>query len=136
MSSITLYYKTYDLKMTFGAMKSYKEYTGRCMWSDVVGMLATFGEAVELGVSRASALTKASKFLSFSDAAYMIWCMHREVKRGTEFEEIQDAMMRSGMLNDEHEPWPKALFFACNSIQSELDQVAEKKPEQDSLPES
>lgn len=138
---IKLFYKSYDYKMSLGAMRDYREATGNCLWHDLLAVMEAFessGFSLPAGAGNMYALTHRmvaiSKVVSFDSAVHLFKSLIDAGGESVSIDEIDDAMLRSGMMpsdrpDDCGEPWTMALLLVARKINDNMIDEVKKKPQ-------
>lgn len=129
---IKLCYKSYPAKMSLGAMKQFKQSTGKDLWCTLLKFMECFAETS--GDSLVVRMRKLYEVVDFETASHLFYSLIRAEDNSIPLTEIEDAMFRVGWLptdrpGDMSEPWPFALVSIAHEInkQFEVDVKGEKK---------
>lgn len=126
-----LCYKEYDCKASLGAMKRFKEATGKDMWGVCSKYMSTYIALTKEGITIQDLIHELSTVLDFVDSAVFFHSLC--VDSGVSIDEIEDGMFHAGILpserdHDMSEPYPIVLYILCTDIIKEhLDLVESKK---------
>jgi hypothetical protein len=126
----TLCYKEYSFNMTLGAMKQFKDATGKDLWHTLLAFLdewmASEGKST---LARCRAVYDA---VDFETASELIHCLVKSEDKSIPLIEVEDAMFRVGWLpmdldNQNVNPYPLILVSIAHDInkmfESELEAV-------------
>jgi len=123
---LKLCYKTYNYKMTLGAMRKFKESSGHDLWNTLIKFIDVFSKSDGVNVqSRMSALYGVCDFYL---AAKVFHCMIKEEDDSISLAEIEDGMFRVGWLpNDKDDsemcqPWPLIMVKCAFDISANFTQ--------------
>lgn len=126
----TLCYKEYSFGMSLGAMKQFKDATGKDLWHTLLAFLDDW-HASE-GKSPLSRCRAVYGTVDFDTAAELIYCLVRSENKSIPLSEIEDAMFLVGWLptdldNSNVNPYPLILVSIAHDINkmfaSEVDKV-------------
>jgi len=129
---IKLCFKSYECKLTLGAIKHYHSETGRDLWSDILGYSSVFFETSDLTI--ANRFSKLTDFMGFERASIVFHTVIRTCDNSISIDEIQDAMFQVGVIpserdSDMSEPWPIVMMELVNMVNTEMmDFTKKKKP--------
>ena len=129
---IKLCYKEYPCKMSLGAMKQFKQSTGKDLWCTLLQFMECYGESVNDSV--VVRMRKLYEIVDFETAANLFYALIRAEDKSVSLQEIEDGMFKVGWLPTERagdlsEPWPLVLVPVAHEInkQFETDASAAKK---------
>ena len=118
-----LCYKEYTYKMSLGAMKQFKQATGKDLWCT----LLQFMECYALSNEDATLvrIRKLYEVLDFETAAQLFHALIRAGNKSIPIEEIEDGMFKVGWLPSERadnmsEPWPLVLVLLSHEINKQF----------------
>lgn len=128
-----LCYKEYPYKMSLGAMKQFRQETGKDLWCSLLQFIECYASTE--GEPIVTRLRKLYEMLDFETASHCFHALIKAEDKSIPLIEIEDAMFRVGWLptdrdGDMSEPWPLVLVVVAHEInkQFELDVKTEKKP--------
>jgi len=129
---VHLCYKPYQFKMSLGAMKAFKEATGKDLWSTLITFVDSWSRSKE--EPELTRYREAYKAVDFETAVHAAHCMIHEYDKSISMDEIEDAMFRCGWLpnadgNDKGAPYPIVLINMALQIHSTFssDEKAKKR---------
>lgn len=133
---IKLFYKTYDAKLTLGAMKRFKEATGKDLWGSLVSFLVKFQECRDRKISTLETMKHLYAELEFSDASMLFYCVIKDQMPEMDLEQIQDAMFRCGWRPSEDEsdmlePWPMVMAQLAIDVDRYFMEESKQKKKED-----
>lgn len=126
-----LCYKEYDVKMSLGAIKYFKQKTGKDLWGVLLALLQTYIETERESI--VYRMRKLYETVDFETASHMFKAIIDTPDKRYPIEEIQDAMYRVGWrITDDSdemsEPWPFVAVAAAYEIDEQFaDTVSSKK---------
>lgn len=129
---IKLCYKSYPYKMTLGAMKKFKQATGKDLWYSLLRFIECYAESD--GDSTFVRLRKLYEIIDFETASHIFYSLINAEDKSVPLEEIEDGMFKVGWMptdrdGDMSEPWPLVLVVVAHEInrQFEADVSSAKK---------
>ena len=125
---INLYYKTYPVKMSLGAMKQFNNDTGLDLWCTLLKFRECFFLSIEEPIQ--TRLSRLNGIVDFHTGAKLIHALVKAEDKGVPLSEIEDAMFRCGWNfseDDQSQPWPLLVVKLANDIDSEFEQSTPKK---------
>lgn len=128
---IKLCYKEYPVKMSLGAMKQFKQATGKDLWFCLLQFLESFHREKEHGALH---LCKSLYgIMDFETASHAFHALINGDGGKTPLIEIEDAMFRVGWLptddeGDFREPWPLIMVQMATECDKQLRTQEVKKP--------
>lgn len=131
-----LCYKPYDCKMSLGAMKAFKEATGRDLWGTLIEFILVYHDGK--GLSVFDLCRRLYQTVDFETGSQAFYCMAKECNKNLSLDEIQDGMFHVGWRpserpDDMSEPWPIILVQLAMDVDQYFTELAsEKKPLADS----
>lgn len=128
---IKLCYKEYQVKMTLGAMKQFKQATGKDLWCSLLLFLEAFYASKDLSIL--SRCTRMYEVMDFETASQVFHALINASGDKTSLAEIEDAMFRVGWLpsvkdDDFAEPWPLVMVALASECDRQLKVQEAKKP--------
>jgi hypothetical protein len=128
---IKLCYKEYDFKMSLGAMKQFKQATGKDLWCSLLLFLESF--YAHKGGSTLSLCTRLYEVMDFETASHVFHSLINASGDKVTLQELEDAMFRVGWLpsvrdDDFGEPWPIVMVALANECDKQLKAQEAKKP--------
>lgn len=129
--TFTLYGVEYPFKFSIGAMKSFKEKTGKCMWGTTIKLLKTLNECT--GKPALHTICALGDTLDFHDSAYFLYLIAKEENSKIDLSAIQDGMIHAGMMPSEDgltQPYQLVMTEVAHKVFEYQQQLAsEKKPQ-------
>lgn len=129
----TLCYKDYDIKMSIGAIKAFKETTGKCLWSTAIEYIYVFEQSRSDKDNLMLTISKLGKILDFLDSSEFLYALSKPCNSQVSLAEIQDGMFHVGMLpteieGEKFEPYQMVILKVCIDIQESMKElIVEKK---------
>jgi len=127
---IKLCYKEYRFKMSLGAMKQFKEKTGKDLWFTLMSFYSVFLQTAQIKstTERMRHLYSCCDFDTGAEAFHALMCAVDKVG----LDEIRDGMFRVGWLPSERpdsmsEPWPLVMVEAFLVIDEQFKEIAQEK---------
>jgi len=127
-----LCYKEYSCKMSLGAMKQFKQATGKDLWCSLLQFMECYALSGE--DSALVRIRKLYEVLDFETAAQLFHALIRAEDKSIPLEEVEDGMFKVGWLPSDRadnmsEPWPLVLVLLSHEINKQfaLDAVEIKK---------
>jgi hypothetical protein len=127
-----LCYKEYPYKMSLGAMKQFKQATGKDLWCTLLQFMECYAESADQ--SLVARMRKLYEVVDFETASHIFHSLIRAEDKSIPLIEIEDAMFKVGWLpterdGDMSEPWPFVLVPLAHEInkQFEMDASEAKK---------
>ena len=129
---IKLCYKEYQVKMSLGAMKQFKQATGKDLWCSLLLFLEAF-YGHKKGDSTLSLCTSLYKVMDFETASHVFHSLINASGEKVSLDELEDAMFRVGWLpstkdDDFGEPWPMIMVALASECDQQLKAQEVKKP--------
>ena len=131
--NVKICYKDYELKLTLEAMKKFKQKTGKDLWFTILSVY----EAWLLNTEDKHLLTMMKSLVSKCDFETACYAVHSMcVDNVVSFEEIQDALFRSGWRpvegvdSDYLTPYPLLLAHISQQMDIEMAEVVKKNNKQ------
>jgi hypothetical protein len=126
---IKLCYKTYNAKLTLGAMRSFHEQTGLDLWYTLLRFADVYIKTK--GSDDLTRLVSLYSLIDFDTAAKLIHCLIRK-EDTIPLDEIADAMFRVGWkVSDDQdefcEPWPLVICKIAFDVDKMFSAGAKKK---------
>ena len=126
---VTLCYKEYDCKVSLGAMKAFKQATGRCLWLTLLEVYDAFIKTKgQSELDRQKAIYGA---IGFDDAVHLFDAV---TSNDVSVAEIDDAMYHSGWRSyedttEQNQPWSLQLVSLAIQYDQEMKELqTAKKP--------
>lgn len=121
---IKLCYKSYDAKMSLGAMKQFKQATGKDLWCTLLQFMECFANSSD--ESLVVRMRKLYEVVDFETGAQAFYALIRAEDKSIPLSEIEDAMFKVGWLptdrdGDLSEPWPFALITVSHEINKQFE---------------
>ena len=116
--------------MTLGAMKQFKEATGKDLWFSLLNFLEVW--SLSDGEPTLTRMKKVYEVLDFDTAAKLFHALIKAENKSIPLEEIEDAMFKVGWLPSEREdnmshPWPLVLVTTAHDINNQFSEDVKKK---------
>jgi len=120
----SLFYKDYDFKVNFSAMREFKQETGRGLWSSIQGVLVAARKSDDVWEQ----LFNIGKHIDELDGAMLLWIIAKQCNNTLQLSEIEDAVIRCGWKpvdssDKRAQPYTHVLY----SIVLQLDQQYERE---------
>ena len=127
--------------MSLGAMKQFKQATGKDLWFSLLQFLEVFYESTESKSTTLTLCRRLYEVLDFETASLVFHSLINASGQKIPLIEIEDAMFRSGWLpttreGEACEPWPLVMVSVAQECDKQLRDVEPKKPCQSTKPVS
>jgi len=124
---ITLCYKEYDCKVSLGAMKAFKQATGKCLWLTLLEVYDAFIKT--RGMSELDRQKAIYSAISFDDAVHLFDAV---TDKSVTTAEIDDAMYHSAWrtyegTTDKNQPWSLQLVNLAIQYDQEMKELQTAK---------
>ena len=124
-----LCYKEYPCKMSLGAMKQFKQATGKDLWCTLLQFMECY--ALSEGEATLLRMRKLYEVIDFETAAQLFHALIRAENKSIPLDEIEDAMFKVGWLpterpGDMSEPWPFVLVPLAHEINKQFETDAKE----------
>lgn len=125
-----LCYKEYDCKISLGAMKRFKEATGKDLWHVLTSFIIEYSERNDESIMKTC--SHMYGVCSFDTAANLFYSLAKECNSALTIEEIEDAMFHVGWLptdrdGDMSEPWPMVMVLLAADVNKYFNEITLKK---------
>jgi len=132
-----LCYKSYEFKMNLAAMKSFKEATGKDLWSTLTEFIYIYNTSRQKQEHTFVLMKRLSEVCDFIDSAHALHSMAKQCNSKLPIEEIEDAMFHAGWrpgedMDSMNEPYGLVMFQVALSIDDYFKELSTKKRDQDS----
>ena len=120
---IKLCYKSYQYKMSLGAMKQFKAATGKDLWCTLLQYMECW--TVNAGDPALIRLRKLYEMVDFDTASHLFHSLIRAEDKAFYLEEIEDGMFKVGWMStdrpsDMSEPYPLVLLQVAHEINEQF----------------
>ena len=125
---VKLFYKSYPVKMSLGAMKQFNSDTGLDMWCTLLKFRECF--LLTDGEPTITRLSRLNSIVDFHTGAKLLHSLIKAEDKSIPLNEIEDGMFRSGWLpkeDDQAQPWPLLVVKLANDIDADFEQSTLKK---------
>ncbi len=130
----SLFYKDYDFKVSWSAIRAFKAETGRGLWSTLQGVLRVARENSD--GSAWNQLEAIGRHVDEVDGSILLWLLAKECNSTLQLSEINDAVMNSGWkpVSEDSEfaqPYTYVLYKMVLAIDKQYEDEAIKAKKAD-----
>jgi len=118
--------------MSLGAMKQFKQATGKDLWFTLISFIEAYSDSIDL--EPISRMRHLYSIIDFEDAAQLFYAVIKSENKSIPLSEIEDAMFRVGWLPNENtdelsNPWPLVMAVLAHDVDDSFkDLPVKKKP--------